>query len=73
MTKERHRELLDKLDIFIGPTTKEPIINKCCENPDIRTDGISNTCIKCGRMSNLEEIIIKKQFLNPKYQLSTNI
>lgn len=72
--KIRHRQLLKDLDLWIGQTTKTPSHeNKCCIDPKIRTDGIMDTCVNCGNTTEYSETILKKQFLNPRYQLSTSI
>lgn len=73
MSDAHYRELFDKLDKFIGDTTTYVTEDRCCENPVIRNDGIMETCINCGSMNPYNEDIIKKSFLNPRYQLSTNI
>ena len=74
-----HRELLNKLDLFIDETN---IVNtghifaepeKCCNNTKIRHTDLGKVCISSGLMGETHEIIIKPQFLNPKYQLSTSV
>ena len=54
--------------------TKERIIKPCCDNKQLRFNEIHKVCINCGRMYlDDDEIIIKQQFLNPRYQLTTAI
>ena len=75
-----HRELFNTLDEFLSnnivnddnkhiPYESEP----CCDNPRIKYDEINSVCISCGRMFMINELIIRPQFLNPKYQLTTTI
>jgi hypothetical protein len=68
-----HKKLLDTLDKFIGNNTSIYLTDDCCSNKEIKTDGIMDTCINCGLTLEHREDIIKKDFLNPKYQLSTTI
>ncbi len=73
MTTSHYKTLFKQLDDFIGIKPPSEIDRRCCEKPRIRTDGIHDTCVNCGTMNPYNEIIIKKHFLNPKYQLSTCI
>ena len=81
MSKEQHyKELFAKLDKFIDerdvPTPLKHINHihtPCCGNPKIRYNEIDKVCISCGLIGAPDYSIIKEQFLNPKYQLSTTI
>ena len=69
--------LFKQLDTYLlesGKTNiKEEIEEICCENPRYRFCDYYRTCINCGTMIPKDEIIIRNQHLNPKYQLSTTI
>ncbi len=74
-----HRQLFNELDIFLNnylminnqhiPNEPEP----CCDNPRIRYDEVNKVCVSCGRMFLIDDIIIRPQYLNPKYQSTTTI
>ena len=45
----------------------------CCDNPRIVHKTEWDVCVNCGTCMDLTDIIIKRQFLNPRYQLTTSI
>ncbi len=71
-----YKELFNQLDKYLDehrPTPPIKIIKPCCDNKRVRCGDIDMVCVNCGRIYELDEIVIKQQFLNPKYQLSTTI
>ena len=73
-----YKHQLQQLDEFLlesGRINKEEKKEElpCCDNQRLRFDNIYNVCISCGRCYHADEIIIRNQHFNPKYQLSTTI
>ena len=70
-----YKELFNQLDTFLETRYPTPpkIIERCCDNRQLRHNDIEMVCINCGTICLLDEIIIKPQHLNPRYQLSTTI
>lgn len=73
MTTTHYKQLFRVLDDFLGEQNKALDNLDCCINKYIRTDGIFDTCVSCGFMKPHNEVIIKKHFLNPRFQLTTTI
>lgn len=59
------------LDQCLGPIVNTPGV--CCSSQNIVIREEWNVCTNCARIFDKDETIIKEQFLNPKYQLTTSI
>ncbi len=70
MTFNQLDSILDEMNI--NPKKEiEPI--PCCDNRRIIHGTEWDVCINCGTCIDPHEIIIKRQFLNPRYQMTTAI
>ena len=70
MTFKQLDKILD--DANINPI-KEIEIIPCCDNKRIIHTDEWDVCISCGLCLDPTDIIIKRQFLNPRYQMTTSI